>query len=236
MALKDRESLLHLTLEEAKRVTPLRDDVRKVPMNTLVGRRVRVGQLEDSDQGSLDRLYRGRRSERTFAPIELGSISTLLCRAGRTLGWSGGGIQRVHRPIPSAGGRATTELALAALHVEGLDTGWWRFDADRCDLVEDETVAMDALPGRLTSLLDGGDSPPAAIFVVGYFDRLTSGYDNGTSLLWREAGGALALLHLAAFDLGLASCILGSAGVAITRDDLWDLGCVAIGGRSGTSI
>lgn len=48
---------------------------------------------------------------------------------------------------PSAGAPHSCDLLIAVSSVDGLDSGWWAFDATRCDLV---TVATGMLPLHCT--------------------------------------------------------------------------------------
>ncbi|MGW0454524.1 hypothetical protein [Gordonia sputi] len=77
------------------------------------------------------------------------------------------------------------------------------------------------------------DVPPAAVFVVADPALTLSRYPLGDSLLWREAGALLMLLHLAATDIGLGSCVVGTTGLLLDdmpyEDGPLDLGCVCLG-------
>lgn len=225
-------SNIRRSLEEASELQPLDEDREAAPrLHELSGMRVSIAQYQDDHRSSLDKLLTERCSERRFAGIRVDSLGKLLWRVGRVLSWSGSSRQRIHRPAPTAGGRASTEFAVAAFDVTGLAPGWWWFDALRGAFVLDEGRDLDALPLKLSEVLQDAAPPPAAVFVVAHPQRLVTRYPRGSSLLWREAGVALSLLHLAAFDLGLASCILGSAGLVLRDDAAWDVGCLAVGDR-----
>jgi hypothetical protein len=81
--------------------------------------------------------------------------------------------------------------------------------------------------------LHQAEPPPAAIVTVAHPDRTLTRYPAGISLLWREAGALLMLVHLAATDIGLGSCIVGTCGVLNPPSDSAshpvDVGAVAIG-------
>ena len=138
------------------------------------------------------------------------------------------------RPAPSAGGRHPHVLVLLAQDVSGLESGPWALDPDGAalhpidhdgDILERALLAVsDAL--RLSA-------PPAVIFTVARPDATLDRYPAGISLLWRDAGVLLAVLHLIATDLGLGSCIAGTSGVLFPSDGatstLVDTGAIAIG-------
>lgn len=68
---------------------------------------------------------------------------------------------------------------------------------------------------------------------VGFPAPTLARYPGGMSLLWREAGALLMLVHLAATDLHLGSCLVGTCGVLYPigpspRHPV-DLGAVVIG-------
>lgn len=77
--------------------------------------------------------------------------------------------------------------------------------------------------------------PPATLFACASFDRTLTRYPQGSTLVWRDAGVLLGYLHLAAFAGGLASCIVGTAGVLPTLPLLHgavDIGALAVGSRT----
>jgi SagB-type dehydrogenase family enzyme len=175
-----------------------------------------------------------RRSQRRFAALGLDDLATVLVSAGRITSWTDAddGFQMTTRPVPSAGGRHPYELAVAASNVHGLPPGLWEFNPARC------TITAEPAHDRLRAALDHvaaaaaipGDAP-ATIFVVGQMRRTLSRYPAGSTLVWRDAGAVLATLHLAATAAGLASCIVGTAGVLLYDEQnlTGDLGALVVG-------
>jgi hypothetical protein len=118
---------------------------------------------------------------------------------------------------------------LLAGEVTGLASGAWRFDQLKCELVQAPGDAAETLQ-HLGAII-GRPPPPAALVAVAHIERTLSRYDEGMSLLWRDAGALLATLHLSATELGLASCIVGATGVMIdepSRGEV-DVGSLVVG-------
>ena len=207
-------SLAALTTEDAR--IPLRATIHGAPVMPL--------------RDVLDR----RRSRRRLGPLSLDDLSPLLFRAGRTrvvVDVEGVG-ELESRPYPSAGARHPTELVVAAQRVDGLSSGWWWFEPFTCQLTP---VRLEPDPNAALSTLGTvacmDQTPAAAVFAVASFRRTLSRYPAGSTLVWRDAGVVLATVHLAATELGLASCIVGTSGIIQTsHDDLTaDLGAVIVG-------
>jgi len=124
------------------------------------------------------------------------------------------GAAIAQRPAPSAGGRHPLTLVVLASDVSALPSGWWALDPE-------------------AAVLRPSHAPPAAILAVGCPDATLSRYPDGISLLWREVGALLMLIHLASTDIGLGSCIAGTCAilhpVPSDASALVDLGAVALG-------
>lgn len=175
-----------------------------------------------------------RRSTRYLRRCHVGDVGSVLQAVARVSAVRrdpGGGHEPL-RPVPSAGARHPIDVVVAARSVQGLTPGWWRFDPWRGQFAEvkvpmDARVYLDQV-GKATV----ASAPGAALVLIASFDRTLSRYPAGSSLVWRDAGVMAGYLQLSASSRGLASCILSPAGLAFPagrRDDVWDLGCVAVG-------
>jgi hypothetical protein len=72
----------------------------------------------------------------------------------------------------------------------------------------------------VTRALRIAEPPPATVFAVAQPARTFSRYATGMPLVWRDTGAVQVTLHLAATDLGLSSCIVGtSGGLFIGREE-----------------
>jgi len=178
-----------------------------------------------------------RRSTRLLGPPSLSQIGLVVARAGltRRSAYDAAGAPVAQRPAPSAGARHPLTLVVLARDVPGLPRGGWALDPDAA-VLRRSVHAPDASDHALAQIGDAlriSHPPPAAIVAVGYPNVTLSRYPDGISLLWREVGALLMLVHLAATDLGLGSCLAGTCAVLHpVADDPWapvDLGAVALG-------
>jgi SagB-type dehydrogenase family enzyme len=177
-----------------------------------------------------------RRSLRALLPPDAAAVGTALARAGLVRDrWTGDdGYARTRRPAPSAGARHPHALVLLARLIDGLPSGSWVLDPDRACLrpTNHDPAAVAAALDRIGDALRTGP-PPAAVVAVASPAATLARYPLGMSLLWRDAGALLATVHLSAADVGLASCVVGTAGVLHawdgTAEGLVDTGAVALG-------
>lgn len=232
MSADEISSTARATLVEARIAAPTgaEGDAAAATLDTG-GRRIALG-AGDSPSHPLADVLRVRTSERWFDGLSVESLGAVLVRCGRVRAWDD--AERESRPLPSAGGRHPVRFEVVALDVDGLEAGHWRFDHTRCDLVEmGPDTSVDRV-GKLLQTLGFGGGAPAVIFTVAEFPRTLSRYPAGATLVWRDAGVALCGLHLCAADLGLSSCILGTAGVLHSHADPSrpaDIGGLALGNR-----
>lgn len=170
-------------------------------------------------------------------PCEAGEIDQILATSYRTLdvGVGPDGYPISHRPVPSAGARHPFDLIVACHKVEGKPRGYFRFNSITASLTPITwpvplTAAIAAVR-RVANLTQG---PAAVVFLVCDFHKTISRYPSGISLALLDAGALAFCLHLAAVELGLASCIVGTSGVlcrATASEPTQDVVAVAVGGR-----
>jgi SagB-type dehydrogenase family enzyme len=180
-----------------------------------------------------------RHSTRTFDSVDVGLLGTVLARAALTRRqWKGeDGFPESSRPAASAGGRHPLALVVIAHEVTGLSPGAWVLDPDRAVLrhTHQDSITIDRATAAVGAALRTSIPPPAIVFAVANPARTLSRYSTGMSLVWRDTGTLLATLELAATDLGLASCIVGTCGVLFTPSNapegLVDTGALAVGGN-----
>lgn len=193
--------------------------------------------------GSFTNVLARRRSVRTYGPLTAGQLARLLdlvFALQRSVPADDGGTRR-YRPVPSAGARHALAPLVLIENVGGLDAGLWRFDSDVRQF-HFITPAGDTLTPPWRAACDAGTfetRPPAIVVLAAKFDATLARYPAGSALVWRDAGVALGTLHLAATELGLASCILGTAGIldgdllqacGVTGNLTGDVGSLAVGG------
>lgn len=220
------------SLAEAAAAEPVDTGLRPATAAAAGEPRVHLGAVASKPSQGLTRVLERRVSERAFAPLQLPQLAALLTRAARIAMWSEDehGIPITHRPAPSAGARHPIELEIIALEVVGLEAGAYAFDPLRCALGEPREIPVEAVE-RVRTQAGVTTGPAAIIFCVAHFERTLARYPAGSTLVWRDCGVLLGLLHLVATDLRLASCIVGSAGILdYSRKPLVaDIGALAVG-------
>lgn len=178
-----------------------------------------------------------RRSARQLGPPSFSQVALVVARAGLTRqnAYDAAGVPVAQRAAPSAGARHPLTLVILARDVAGLPPGGWALDPDSAVLrrsAHAQNVVDHAL-AKISDALHITDPPPAAVVAVGRPSTTLSRYPGGISLLWREVGALLMLVHLAATDIGMGSCLAGTCAILhpVTDDPtaLVDLGAVAIG-------
>lgn len=192
--------------------------------------------------GSFIDVLTRRRSVRSYGPLaadQLLRVLDLVFALHRSEPADDGGTRRF-RPVPSAGARHPLVPLILVDNVDRLDAGMWRLDPDARQL--HLVSADDALTRPWRAACDAGTfetRPPAIVVLAAKFDATLARYPMGSALVWRDAGVALGALHLAATYIGLASCILGTAGIlegdlleacGVTGNLVGDVGSLAVGG------
>lgn len=180
---------------------------------------------------SFARLLQRRRSHRRYdesRPISLSDLGMLLDRCAR--------VRRVQshaadegsgdtvfpavarRPYPSGGASYELEIYPIVNRCDGLDPGAYHYDAVRHALVritgrtaEVEEMIADAKKGT------GGQADPQVLFAIAArFPRVMWAYRSiAYGLILRNTGVLYQTLYLAAADLGLAPCAVGSGDSAV---------------------
>jgi SagB-type dehydrogenase family enzyme len=176
------------------------------------------------------RLLRGRHSVRDFdeqRPITLTELAAFLDSAARVQSkWTspldlgdgslGPEIDYTTRPYPSAGSAYELEIYLAVSHCEGLERGFYHYDADRHALVRIEVPArdLDAVIANATYAMDAPGLPQILITIAARFNRIAWKYSAiAYSLILRDVGVLLQTLYLTATDMGLGGCAVGTSNI-----------------------
>ena len=210
-------------LAEARSIDPVGGPNALVPepVEGLNQGRIPLGPLAYSSEDPFDGVLARRRSLRTFEPMSLAELASILVPTSRVQSYwrSSDGARPMQTPTPSAGGRHPIDLIIAPINVEGIPGGLWIFDPFTCELVATPVKVEAAVEAvrRACQALEGGGLPAVAVFAVAHFGRTLLRYPGGASLVFRDVGALLAMLHLSATAARLASCILGTAGTL--RDD-----------------
>ena len=246
MKAEDHTSEIQAAFSEANRMRPVEHAARFPSALDDLALATQVGEattfpIPVTDLGPtrpFSETIAARYSIRELTPPTLQDVALVMARCGLThnSGYDLAGARIDHRPAPSAGGRHPLSLVLLSRWVIGLAAGAWVLDPDAAVLRPAAYGSADvaAAFAAVAMALHLTEPPPAAIFTVAHPDRTLTRYPDGISLLWRETGALLMLVHLVATDIGLGSCIAGTCGVLhqvphSTRHPI-DLGAVALGG------
>ena len=173
------------------------------------------------------RLLRERYSTRSFddqRPITLAELALFLDGTARVLSASNsksdlhdGGY--VTRPYPSAGASHELELYLTVNKCEGLERGFYHYDAAAHGLVR-IGVSEDELDQQLAGAEYSMGAPAATqilITIAARFARVSWKYCSiAYSLILKDVGVLMQTLYLMATEMGLGGCAIG-----ITNIDLF---------------
>jgi SagB-type dehydrogenase family enzyme len=176
------------------------------------------------------RLLRERHSTRDFddqQPITLAELARFLdCTMRIQSKWKsrldlgGGGplVAYTTRPYPSGGSSYELELYLAIANCEGLARGFYHYDADRHALVPIEVRApeLDAMLSAAGFAMDASGPPQILLTIAARFDRVSWKYSSiAYSLILKDVGVLIQTLYLAATDMRLAGCAIGTSNIEL---------------------
>lgn len=174
-------------------------------------------------------------------PLPVDKLGLIIARSGLTRAHSTdpSGAYVAHRSAPSAGGRHPVSLVTLCRGVEGLADGAWVLDPERAVLrpAKYSRASIDSATMSAMEATHLDSPPPAIVFLVAHPNRTLSRYPKGLSLLWREVGALAMLVHLAASDVNVGSCIAGTCAVLHEIPDSdrapVDMGAVVLTGTIG---
>ncbi|KRR24663.1 dehydrogenase [Bradyrhizobium lablabi] len=172
-------------------------------------------------------LLRERHSVRDFDdehPITLAELAQFLGSAAQVLSeWKSGAnfeggpeITYSSRPYPSAGSAYELELYLAVSNCEGLARGLYHYDAGSHALVAIEVPAqqLQALSAAAEFAMDASGPPQVLITISARFGRISWKYSSiAYSLILKNVGSLVQTFYLAATDMGLGGCAIGTGNI-----------------------
>lgn len=151
-----------------------------------------------------------RRTVRQFAALEDGGLADFLWYACRTYeSWpSDLGFELEYRASPSAGAIHPIHLVIKRPH----DERWWLYEP-RGHFLAELTTAPKAFEGLWEHSQQLLNAPHATLILfLAEPGKALAKYQEGCSLIWRDAGAQVATMALAACGLGLNFCPLGITG------------------------
>jgi SagB-type dehydrogenase family enzyme len=173
-------------------------------------------------------LLDARHSIRDFddgRPITLGELATLLQTAARVrakwtapsdMGEEGPEVSYASRPYPSGGAAYELELYLAVNQCEGLARGFYHYDAERHALtpIEVRTHDLDAQLSDAEFAIGASGAPQIVITIAARFGRVSWKYSSvAYSLILKDVGVLTQTLYLAATEMGLGGCAIGTTNI-----------------------
>ncbi|OAF11631.1 SagB/ThcOx family dehydrogenase [Bradyrhizobium neotropicale] len=175
---------------------------------------------------SFAKLLRERHSIRDFDdqhPITLAELAQFLGTTARVLSeWNGAGfdggpeLTYSARPYPSAGSAYELELYLAVSNCEGLARGLYHYDAGGHALVAIDASAqqLQALAKAAEFAIDASGPPQVLITIAARFGRISWKYSSiAYSLILKDVGNLIQTFYLAATDMSLGGCAIGTNNI-----------------------
>lgn len=181
-----------------------------------------------ADVAPVARLLRERHSTRDFddrQPMTLAELAQFLdCTLRVQSRWKGrlelGGagplVAYTTRPYPSGGSSYELELYLAVANCAGLARGFYHYDADRHALapIEVRPHELDAMLTAAEFAMDASGPPQILLTIAARFGRVSWKYSSiAYSLILKDVGVLIQTLYLAATDMGLGGCAIGTTNI-----------------------
>ena len=174
------------------------------------------------------KLLHERHSTRDFddqQPITLAELARLLDQVARVratwdseadLGAGSPVVGYAARPYPSGGSAYELELYLAVANCAGLDRGFYHYDAGEHALMPLAVRApeFDAMLAGAEFAMDAPAAPQILITIAARFGRVSWKYSGiAYALMLKDAGVLTQTLYLAATDMGLGGCAIGTCNI-----------------------
>jgi len=191
------------------------------------GERIELAPLEAAQHepvSPLAALLEARHSVRDYDnahPVTAAELATLLARAARVRKtWEsddfGPVLGYTSRPYPSGGSAYELELYLAIDKCDGLARGLYHYDASAHALVRLDVAQqhVDEMIGAAVYAMDAETSPQILVTIAARFGRVSWKYASlAYSLILKDVGVLTQTLYLAATDMGLGGCAIGTGNI-----------------------
>ncbi len=194
------------------------------------GKEIDLTETLIDEPASFAKLLRLRHSTRAFDdenPITLAEVSRFLNGVARVqskwtdnLEYSGDGpaVDYAARPYPSGGASYELELYLGVNKCEGLDRGFYHYDAEKHALLPINVHAheFEALLTEAAFAMAAQASPQILITIAARFGRVAWKYSSlAYGLILKDVGVLMQTLYLMATDMGLGGCAIGSTDIEL---------------------
>ena len=191
------------------------------------GKAIALATPDSPDGASASALLDKRHSSRSFDdehPITLAELSRFLHATARirsrdSMHWGGDDgplVEFAARPYPSGGASYELELYLAVARCEGVERGFYHYDADRHALVPIEVDArhLATMLAEAQFSINSPSEPQILITIAARFGRVTWKYSAiAYSLILKHVGVLMQTLYLMATDMDLGACALGLSDI-----------------------
>ncbi|GLR91355.1 SagB/ThcOx family dehydrogenase [Bradyrhizobium iriomotense] len=191
------------------------------------GSRIDLRKFSAEPSSPFATLLRERHSTRDFDdkhPVTLGELAQFLDTTARVMSeWKGGpyfdgGPEVTYgtRPYPSAGSAYELELYLTVSNCEGLARGLYHYDAGSHALVAITASAQQLQAQSVAAqfAMDAPGQPQILITIAARFGRISWKYSSiAYSLILKDVGCMIQTFYLAATDMGLGGCAIGSINI-----------------------
>lgn len=191
------------------------------------GKQIDLGKFFTKPASPLAKLLRERHSIRDFDdqhPVTLAELAQFLGTTARVLSeWKiradfdrGPEVTYSARPYPSAGSAYELELYLAVSNCEGLARGLYHYDAGSHALVAIDVSAaqLQALSMAAEFAMDASGPPQVLITIAARFGRISWKYSSiAYSLILKDVGNLIQTFYLAATEMGLGGCAIGTGNI-----------------------
>jgi SagB-type dehydrogenase family enzyme len=193
------------------------------------GKTISLGKFATLEQqpSPFAKLLRERHSTRDFDdqhPVTLAELAQFLGTTARVLSeWKSGAdvdggpeVTYSSRPYPAAGSAYELELYLTVSNCEGLARGLYHYDAGGHALVAIDAPArqLQALSTAAEFAMDASGPPQILITIAARFGRISWKYSSiAYSLILKDVGCMIQTFYLAATDMGLGGCAIGTGNI-----------------------
>jgi oxazoline/thiazoline dehydrogenase len=168
-----------------------------------------------------NQLLASRATTYNFEPATFEQMNGLLYQSFRVRGITG--EDQIRKAYPSGGSLHSLELYVVINECEGLEAGVYHYDGFLHALRKvpcSEEARRETLQAAASAMARGSQRPAAVLVVTARFARVFWKYQGlGYRLILLEAGALLQTFYLAAAQLGLSVCAVGS-GPALSIPEL----------------
>lgn len=189
---------------------PKKKPNRYEPIEWDVGELFQLPGCSEELMWPFNKVLNERFSKRDFGSLDDQSLGSFLWSTCRTRGiaLSNLGFDLEHRSSPSAG-------AIHPIHIiikRPEDSRWWLYQPKTHAILEIKQADWKLAPLYKHSLTVLGGAHATRILFLAEPGKTLGKYQNGCSLIWRDAGALLGVMALTATAQGLHFCPLGITG------------------------